>query len=70
MKTIKAPLDGYLTTINVSAGDTVQKGQVLAIILILKMENPVLSDRDGIVREVFVKKNSRVKHGHPLICID
>ena len=70
MKTIKAPLDGYLTSMNVSAGDVVQKGQVLAIILILKMENPVLSDRDGIVREVIVKKNSRVKHGQPLIRID
>jgi biotin carboxyl carrier protein len=70
LKTIKSPLDGYLTAVNVSVGDAVQKGQTLAIVLILKMENPVLSDREGIVREVCVKKNSRVKHGQPLMRIE
>ena len=70
MKTIKAPLDGYLESLNVVVGDHVQKGQILAVILILKMDNPVLCDRDGIVKEVYVKKKSRVKHGQPLLCIE
>ena len=70
MKTIKSPLDGYLLSLNVSAGDTVQKGQILAVVLILKMENPVLSDRDGVVREVYAKKKTRIKHGQPLLSIE
>ena len=70
MKIVKAPLDGYLESLNVSAGDQVQKGQILAVILILKKENPVLCDRDGIIKEVCVKKKTRVKHGQPLLCIE
>ena len=70
MKIVKAPVDGYLESLNVSAGEQVQKGQILAVILILKMENPVLCDRDGIIKEVFVKKKTRVKHGQPLLCIE
>ena len=67
MKTIRAPLDGYLNAIMVSVGDRVSAGQVLANILILKMDNPVLCDRDGMIKEILVKKNSRVKHGQPLL---
>ncbi len=70
MKTIRAPLDGYLNAIMVSVGDQVSAGQVLANILILKMDNPVLCDREGIVKEILVKKNSRVKHGQPLLRVE
>ena len=70
MKIVKAPLDGYLESLNVSAGDQVQKGQLLAVILILKMDNPVLCDREGTVKELYVKNKSRVKHGQPLLCIE
>ena len=70
MKTIRAPLDGYLNAIMVSVGDRVSAGQVLANILILKMDNPVLCDREGIVKEIVVKKNSRVKHGQPLLRVE
>ncbi|MHC1761164.1 MAG: biotin/lipoyl-containing protein [Negativicutes bacterium] len=70
MKTVKAPLDGYLDSLNVSVGDCVQKGQILAVVLILKMDNPVLCDRDGVVKEVYVKKKSRVKYGQPLLRIE
>ena len=70
MKTVKSPLDGYLISLNVSVGDCVQKGQTLAIILILKMDNPLLADRDGIVKEIYVRNKSRVKHGQPLLCIE
>ena len=70
MKTVKSPLDGFIISVNVSVGDQVTKGQLLAVVLILKMENPVLSDRDGVVKEVFVKNKTRVKHGQPLLCIE
>lgn len=70
MKTVKAPLDGYLVSLKVSVGDCVQKGQTLAIILIMKMDNPLLADRDGIVKEIYIKNKSRVKHGQPLLCIE
>ena len=70
MKTVKSPLDGYLETLNVAVGDSVQKGQILAVVIILKMENPIHCDRDGVVKEVLVKKKSRVKYGQPLLRIE
>lgn len=70
MKIVKSPLDGYLDSLNVAVGDPVQKGKILAVVLILKMENPVLCDRDGIVKEIYVKKKTRVKYGQPLMGIE
>ncbi len=70
MKTVKSPLDGYLKYIYVSVGDPVQKGQILAVVCILKMENPIPSDRDGIVKEIFIKKKANVKRGQALLSIE
>ena len=66
---IKAPLTGSITTINVKAGDTVKKGQVLMILEAMKMENEIVSPCDGTVKQVLVQKGSTVDTGSMLAVI-
>ena len=67
---IKAPLTGSITTINVKAGDAVKKGQVLMILEAMKMENEIMSPRDGVVASVLTSKGSSVNTGDPLIALN
>jgi len=51
---IKAPLPGIIITVLVKAGDKVTLGQKLLTMEAMKMENNVLSEKDGIVKVVHV----------------
>ena len=53
----------------VKAGDTVKKGQVLAIVEAMKLMNDIESDFDGKVAEIYVKNGQAVEYGHPLFRI-
>ena len=69
MKKIKSPVDGMLLSLKASPGDRVVQGQIVAVVLILKMENPVPSQWDGVVQEVLVKVKGRIKRGQTLMTI-
>lgn len=69
LKKIKSPVDGILISLKVAVGDKVTKGQIVAVILILKMENPVPSKWDGIVQEIVLKPKARIKRGQLLMTI-
>ena len=58
-----------LISLKAAPGDRVVKGQIVAVVLILKMENPVPSDWDGIVQEVPVKLKARIKRGQVLMTV-
>lgn len=68
-KQIVAPLQGQLTQIKVKVGDTVKKGQTVAIIEAMKLENEVLSPVDGEVSEILVSKGKTVANKELLIKI-
>lgn len=70
MRKIKSPVDGMLLSLKVKSGDSVVKGQTVAVVLILKMENPVPSSCSGVVREIPVKLKGRIKRGQTLMLID
>ena len=53
----------------VSVGDTVKKGQVLAIIEAMKLMNEIESEYDGVVAEVLVENAEAVEYGQPLFRI-
>lgn len=53
----------------VKAGDTVHKGQVLAIIEAMKLMNEIESEYDGQVTEILVENGSVVEYGQPLFRI-
>ena len=58
--TLKAPMGGRIISLNVKPGDSVKKGQTLLVYEAMKMENDVASDKDAVVKRVFVKPNDVV----------
>lgn len=66
---IPSPLPGNILAVKVAAGDAVKKGQLLVIVEAMKMENEVLSPRDGTVAQVIASKGSVVETGAPLLTL-
>ena len=57
---IKAPMPGTILSFNVSVGDMVSEGQVLAILEAMKMENELVAPASGKVKSIHVEKGSSV----------
>lgn len=53
----------------VSVGDSVKKGQVLAIIEAMKLMNEIEAECDGVIEEVLVANGEVVEYGQPLFRI-
>ena len=51
-------------------GDTVRKGQVLAIVEAMKLMNEIESDYDGTITEIFVENGQPVEYGQPLFRLE
>ena len=66
---IKAGLPGNVLRIEVSAGDTVNEGDVLLVMEAMKMETEIKSPVSGTVNTVEVELGSKVKTGDVLVTI-
>ena len=73
---VKAPLVGtfYAAPAEdaepfIQVGDSVKKGQSVAIIEAMKLMNEIESDFDGTVTEILVKNGQAVEYGQPLFRI-
>lgn len=64
---VKASMQGTIVDINVSVGDGVQEGDVVAVLEAMKMQSDVCSDREGTVEEIYVDEGNEVEAGQPLI---
>ncbi len=53
----------------VSLGDTVKKGQTLAIVEAMKLMNEIESDYNGKIAEIYVENGQAVEYGQPLFRI-
>lgn len=67
---ISAPMAGTIVKINVSAGQSVKKGDVVAILEAMKMENEIFAPADGTVASVSVSKGASVAAGDVIISIN
>lgn len=67
---IKAPLPGTIITVLVKPGDKVTMGQKLLTMEAMKMENNVLSEKDGTVKVVNVKPGMTVAQNEVLVEIE
>ena len=67
---IKTPLPVVIIDIKVNVGDAVAKGQTVAILEAMKMENNINSDRDGKVASIAVAKGETVADGAILITLE
>ncbi|MDR2111523.1 MAG: biotin/lipoyl-binding protein [Candidatus Accumulibacter sp.] len=62
-----APMPGVVLEVNVKPGDTVTRGQQVAILDAMKMHNVIGAVRAGTVDEVYVSAGQSVDHGTPLL---
>jgi biotin carboxyl carrier protein len=68
-ETIEAPMPGNIFAIPVNVGDTVKRGQVVIVLEAMKMENEIVSPKDGKVVAVNVTKGQSVNAGTALVQI-
>lgn len=66
---IKAPLPGVILDVVVQVGDVVKRGQKVAVLEAMKMENNINSDREGKVLEVKVQKGESILEGTDIVVI-
>jgi biotin carboxyl carrier protein len=64
---IEAPMPGLILDIQVSEGDAVQEGEPLLVLEAMKMENVILSPRDGVVKKIAVSRGMAVDKKHLLV---
>ncbi len=68
-KGVKSPLPGVILEVKVNVGDEVKKGQTIAILEAMKMENNINADRDGKIIAINVKAGDSVLEGTDLVII-
>ena len=65
---VTSPMPGTILSINVVAGDTVKRGQVLMVLEAMKMENEIMCPCDGKIASVNTSKGASVESG-TLLCV-
>ena len=69
-KHIGASMPGMISTVAVSVGDTVTKGQKLLSLEAMKMETNLTAERDGKIAQVLVKRGTQVAAGDLLMIME
>ena len=64
---IKAPMPGLILDVMVKEGQTVQEDDALLILEAMKMENVIVSQREGTIKTISVKKGDAVDKNNLLI---
>ncbi len=64
---VVAPLQGSMFNILVKEGQSVKKGDVLAVLEAMKMENEIVSPFDGKVSAIHVEKGQTVNLGDTIL---
>lgn len=64
---LTAPMPGVILEVSVKAGDTVERGQQIAILDAMKMHNVIGAPRAGTIAEVFVEAGQNVDHGAAIV---
>lgn len=63
LNNLKAPMPGLIFEMKVKVGDEVKKGDVLLILVAMKMENAIKAAGDGIVKSIKVNMGESVEKG-------
>lgn len=66
---VPAPMPGTIVSVAKNAGDTVKRGDVVLILEAMKMENEIVSPKDGIVAQMVVSRGANVSTGAPLFVV-
>jgi acetyl/propionyl-CoA carboxylase alpha subunit/acetyl-CoA carboxylase carboxyltransferase component len=68
-RAIPAAISGTVVSIDVNAGDTIQRGQQIAIMEAMKMEHVIVSPVSGVVQEIRSIQNQTLFEGAPLLTV-
>lgn len=69
-KEIKCPLAGTVSCVFVKRGDIIKPGQKMLTLISMKMENEIVSENNGKIKEVRAKENQFVNAGKVLIILE
>lgn len=67
---IKAPLPGKLVALAAQPGQSVKKGEALAMLEAMKMEHALKAPRDGVIASVAVEVGALLKEGQVLVVLE
>jgi biotin carboxyl carrier protein len=67
--TIRAPMPGLVSSVLVTSGEEVQRGQTIVVLEAMKMENDLTAPRAGYVRVLRVAKGQTVSQDEVLATI-
>ena len=66
---VKSPLPGIIISVDVKEGQAVKRGQKVAVIEAMKMENDILAEADGTITAVHTRKGDSVLEGADIVTI-
>lgn len=67
---LKAPLPGQVVDVTATVGQQVEKGERLAVMEAMKMQQPVVAPFDGVVKDVRVAIGDKVAEGDVLLIVE
>ena len=66
---VESPITGVIVEIGVSVGEEVEDGDLLVVIESMKMENEILSEYNGTVKEILIRNNQNISQEDPMIIL-
>ncbi len=67
---VTVPMQGVVIRYKVKKGDKVAKGDAVAVLEAMKMEQNIMADKDGMIKEIYIKEGTTVTPGDVLISIE
>ena len=67
LNSVKAPMPGLILEILVTEGQAISEDTPLVVLSAMKMENVILSQGDGVIKHIGIKKNDTVEKGQLII---
>ncbi len=64
---VNAPMPGQIIEVNVKPGQEVKENDPLLVLEAMKMENVMVSPRDGIIKEILIETKDVVEKGQLLV---
>ena len=67
---VEVPITGKIVSVNVSAGNAINEGDIICMLESMKMENPILATVGGTVSEIKVSAGQLVQAGDLIAVIE